>query len=773
MNGIFGQLEQSFKAVWVSNSGAVGRGITMDQLAPEQIAIFPADVYCSVDDLTSLQTPNFKTNKRLIMKQGIAPFAGQSNVFLSRKDKRARSSFEFEASDILGWSGVKGSVGAKPEVVAIGYDGIDATKSLSAILDAKPLYVNIRLSGEPIKRFFHRNFVDHRFVIDKGLCKGDCECYDACGKVNCDLIADAIIKQVSTQELFVEAANGTKFRAPLRQFIKASKLKKCTTSLPALPLTEKKKYTISICDDGKSTLGRLAAAYPALKIVKESRVDSITTYATWIDYTPAVNEVSTITVTAGSTTTEGTITVSVNGTAYTTATIASGSNQNAVALAIKTAIGSAATVTGAVVTITGVGADVDTSVTTNPTGLTVTAATTTQGVNATAAPADFTLTKHVQPICDTCPTCTGDYTEVPGLKVVQVRVACGADAPTIAGSISTDLISSTLSGGDVYLIKVPLTTTDEAIQATFVGCLEGSIIGTESKQCVGENVTFSWTTCESCYSTTKKYMIVLPDTNCAKGESRLAELQAAYPHLVISDLAEGSCMHSYETTVTSVNCLPLEECDREMAEFKFKAPAGYEGYQWVDFKTPVTTPDCTIPEAEAQPCCACGVTFETAFWDQKTDECTFGWTHWHPNNKKPVRIQANIHDVDWSGNPCDQYPTYSTIIQKLSMDLGTSGELVQEYERSNTLAYENKFWVSNPYVNDATGFQVTAKASEIYDQYTLRLKTRQFGESNAFSNQGAMDYVFYVPTGQGKDLEDFINELVLSAGNPSLKAVKL
>jgi hypothetical protein len=106
------------------------------------------------------------------------------------------------------------------------------------------------------------------------------------------------------------------------------------------------------------------------------------------------------------------------------------------------------------------------------------------------------------------------------------------------------------------------------------------------------------------------------------------------------------------------------------------------------------------------------------------------------------------------------------------MDMGTSGEVVQEYER-NFLLYENKYWSSNPYVNDIDGFVMTAKAHLLYDQYTLRLKRRQYGNSYMLKDQGAVDYIFYVPTGEGKDLEGLINELVLSAGNPDLTAVYL
>lgn len=674
MNGIFGQLDQSFKAIWVTNSGSVGRGIKHSTLAPEQIAIFSADNYCALDEQVSLTTPNFKTNKRLVIKQGFHPFAGQSNVFLSRQDSKPRSTFEFEASDIISWKGEKARKGARPEMVAIGYDGLDASRTLGGTKDAKPLHVNIRLSGEPIKRFFHRNFIDHRFVIDKNLCLGNCDCFDACGNIPADLIADGILKHFETQELFAPGANGTMYKAPLRQFVKANKIKKCTTPEASPTLVEVKEWTIVIPDDGKTTIAKLASDYPNVKITLKSRVDGVSTYSF-------------------------------------------------------------------------------------------------KQLASAATPADFTITDHVQPICDTCPTCPEAYTTVAGLKVIQVRKEFKAAAPVIAGSVSNVLMSSTIDGDDVYIIKVPLTVTDAAIATALGTAAEFTILGTEGKSCVGSTATFSWANCDaSVFKTTKQYMITLPDTDCEKGESRLAELQAAYPHLVIADLQEGSCLHSYVTTVDS-DLVAEEDCDR-LVTYKFKAPAGFEGYQWVDYKTPVTTVSCDAPAAETVPCCVAGVILETAWWDTKTGECTYGWSNWHPNNKKPVRIQVNIHSLDYSNNPCDETKYYSTIIQKLAMDLGTTGELVQEYER-NFLMYENKFWTSNPYANDLNGFVLVAKSHLLYDQYTLRLKRRQYGTSYMLKDQGTIDYTFYVPTGEGKELEGLINELVLSAENPELTAVYL
>jgi hypothetical protein len=673
MSDVFGQNGQAFKAAWVSNSGSVSRGAKLGNLAPEQIGIFAANQYCTKEESISLTTPNFKINKRLILKQGLHPYASQNYPALTRHTKHARESVEFEASDILSWTGIKADPEFLPERIAIGYNGLDASKSLSGKLDAKPLFVNIRLSGEPIKRFFHTNFINYRINVDKHLCVGDCDCFDACGKLKCDIVADKILDSVTKDSLFVVAKSGKMLKAPVRQFIKAHKVKKCDTPAVAPTLTEMRKYTISLCDDGSTTIARLAAAYPTAKIELESRIEQTSTYSMWLPSTAPV-------------------------------------------------------------------------------------------------PADFTLTSHIQPICDVCPTCPDTYTAVPGLKVVQVRVACGSAAPVLAGSVSSTLMSSTLSGGDVYIIKVPLTQTDDAIVAQLTGCLEGGVIGTESKSCVGSTATFEWKTCENCFQTTKDYMIVLPDLNCTLGTDRLAELQDAYPDLVITLDKTGECIHSYKTTMTS-NCVAEEDCGK-LVTYEFNRPAGYDSEQWVEYKNIITAPDCTVPAASVDPCCVCGVVFETAKWDSESDQCTFGWTTWHPNNDKPVRMQINIHSLDYSDNPCDLTPEYHTVLQRLKVPVGAHGGFVQEKER-NFMLHEGKAFETNPFAAKNNGFIITAKEHLFYDQYILRLKKPSYGTSHVAAHQESYDYIFYVPSGEGKALEKLINELVLSAGNPDLRAVML
>lgn len=672
MLGVFGQMQQAFHAVWVANTGTVARGLEKSKLAAEQIAVFAADDY-SKEGTISLVKPTFGKHKRLVIKMGLKPFKGQLAPALSRQDKKARSTIEFTKDQVVGWKGFKSKLKNSTDVVAIGYDGLDASKTLTGVLDAKPLHVNLILSGEPIQRTFHTNRIAHRLVIDKGLCTSDCECYDSCGKVKCDVVADQIVKLVNREKV-LHTIGGKIVQVPLNNFIKANKIVKCTTPETPPTLIEYQKYTLQVVGDNATSIAELQSAYTTSKIELESVVAGVSTYTTWVK--------------VGDT-----------------------------------------------------------------------------------PPSDFTLTDYVVPYCNECPDCPVDSTVVEGLKVVQVTVACGSTAPTITGQISSTLMNSSLTGGDVYLIKVPLITTDAAIETELdaVGCLDYSIIGSEGKSCVLASKTFSWVQCESCFKTEQDFQIILPDKNCEAGISRLTELQEAYS-TTITQVAVGNCSRAYTMTVES-ECVAQEDCGR-LVNYHFTTPASYEGFQWSEVKPILAEPDCTAPGASTEPCCVCGVIFETAVWNEHIpSECEFGWFTYHPNDKKPVRLQVNIESLDYSDNPCDVTSSYSTVLRKLELDVSAPGTYVEEVER-NFLTYENKHWQSSPYYNDLVGFKKHALSHKIYDQYVLSLKLPQVGHELVY-NQATIDYVFYVESGKGKQFETFMNELVLSAGNPDLKAVVL
>jgi hypothetical protein len=673
MNSVTGQLEQSFTTAWVSNSGSVAMGVTTSNLAPETFAVFEASPSCNAEESVSLTNPTFKKAKRVKIKQGITPFSGANSFALSRQKGLPRETFEFTKDDIVSWTGVKAKKGSKQHIVALGYNGIDASKSLNAKLDLKPIIFTFILEGDPIQRYFGTNTVIYEFTVDKGMCPSDCECTDKCGKVDCKQIQKGLMKAMSIQFPKV-LGNGMVVRRPITDFIKVNTVSKCATASVPPVLTEYKKYQISICDDGVSTLGPLANTLQNKKVVLESRVDSVSTYSFWQKATDS-------------------------------------------------------------------------------------------------EPVDFVLTKHTQPICGVCPTCPDTYTSVPEVKVVQVRVACGGILPVIAGTIASSLVSSTLSGGDVYIVKVSTSTTDEQLETALDGCVEYSVVGIESQLCVGDDISFSWKSCETCNKTTKAYMITIGDKNCDGNVSHyLKELQEAYPNLVISIDKVGTCIHSYKTEVFS-NCIADEDCGKDQT-FSFEAPTDFKGIQWTEFKETSNEPDCTTDPLETPDCCACGLIVEGKVFTRNFVECQQGWEQFDPSELLGIKVHVTATSYDYTSNPCDETKEFVTVLQQPTVTRGASGLLVQKYEKA-TLAYENKFFDTNPFINDVSGFRLVAKPHLYYDTYALKLKRRGHDRTYILNEQNHTTYYFYVPEGQGKQIEALINPLVLSSSNTDLKAVIL
>lgn len=165
-----------------------------------------------------------------------------------------------------------------------------------------------------------------------------------------------------------------------------------------------------------------------------------------------VAEVSTFTVGAGPSTVAGTIAVTVNGTTYTTSSLAMGTTAAQAALAIKTAIGATATCadatcTSGVVTVTAAaaGAQTDASVgTIGATTLTAAAATTTQGVTA------------VNTVTDLRDLISGNAVK---LVDVDTNLDVSSSVTVAAGTITLDNLNITVQKDVTKTYKLVADTT--------------------------------------------------------------------------------------------------------------------------------------------------------------------------------------------------------------------------------------------------------------------------------------------------------------------------
>lgn len=139
-----------------------------------------------------------------------------------------------------------------------------------------------------------------------------------------------------------------------------------------------------------------------------------------------------------------------------------------------------------------------------------------------------------------CEDCLAGYTEIDGGFVYHVSLEDdGVDSTATVQALPGAVASSAIKFGNkdgkgTYSVVLtdPLTNAEVTTFVTANPTSEISLIGETVDVCSDtDTVTYTWTAGETCTAVNKNYTIVLADNEC--GESRLTELQEAYPDLTI------------------------------------------------------------------------------------------------------------------------------------------------------------------------------------------------------------------------------------------------
>lgn len=265
----FGQNSQSFRQVMVSGVPTPLASGTFKSLAPEQIGLFAINENGNITIATGSEAEDVQFQ----LAQGIHDFAAKGKAFGGGQTNAPRKTKSFKPSEITSWKGVKSNRNHQGQKVALGYDGVDAAKTLTALLDVKDLVVNIRLWGNLINKVTgNRKDLKYKVYVNKGCLSNGC---DVNSVVAGETIADSIIKQVEESHLT--------FGYKITDLIKVSKIKKYAVD-PSAPtgLIPFHRYTVAICDDGSNAaLGLVQAQYSTLEVKRIDRTSSISTYEVW------------------------------------------------------------------------------------------------------------------------------------------------------------------------------------------------------------------------------------------------------------------------------------------------------------------------------------------------------------------------------------------------------------------------------------------------------------------------------------------------------------
>lgn len=167
---------------------------------------------------------------------------------------------------------------AQNMIVTLGYDGVDTSKTMTP-RKGKDVELYITLTGQPIANLVGNTGNHPASITETFYLQLPCvdECTTNCGDtVDCNAVADAVIKQVSERKTIggiqlVDGVNGE------QGLLKLTKLLSCETS-SGLPTVACEKFELVVADLGdQSALGAVEAQYPGYTTTRTKR-DGIYSY---------------------------------------------------------------------------------------------------------------------------------------------------------------------------------------------------------------------------------------------------------------------------------------------------------------------------------------------------------------------------------------------------------------------------------------------------------------------------------------------------------------
>lgn len=303
-----------------------------------------------------------------------------------------------------------------------------------------------------------------------------------------------------------------------------------------------------------------------------------------------------------------------------------------------------------------------------------------------------------------CAACPAGFTALPAGHVYYVRledngVAVGATVETLSNAVFGSA-TRIASEGDLGVYVVLLTAKlSEANRVTFITANPTAKVGYEGfeekglcKSPAGTPVT--WTSAGTSAIGTETYRVIVKDTDC--GATRLAELQAAYPELTITEVedSDSHCRRIYETSVKTN--VVTEGCDTfELVQST--APANYMGERW--YKTASAAPSAD---------CKCG--FEIRMKDIK----------WFP----PVCLSDGIGSI--------KPELYVTVAKSIATDAGNLNNMESDQTPSRSV---ERGVTGTQWGCDFMGSEVTAnlKASGVYAE--TQVERYMVGQNTLFEPQ--------------------------------------
>lgn len=361
-----------------------------------------------------------------------------------------------------------------------------------------------------------------------------------------------------------------------------------------------------------------------------------------------------------------------------------------------------------------------------------------------------------------CEDCPAGYDEIEEGVVYAVAleddgVSQVARVQALPGAVAASAVKTGQDFGVGHYVVVLDNELTDAEEATFMTANPTAVVkfvGTKAAFCADDTeTTTAWVEGGTFNASQAVYRILVP--NDCNG-TRLADIQAAYPDLTITQISNVNCVSVFETTVET-DPSDFEGCSPAIVQQMFKAeapkPFGINQY-WFPYVDPAVTTPAT----------SCGFEIKAKPVVLSADECL--------REELPfIMTSARIHSIsggypiDYSMNTIVPTGTWRILELERAQDLDNLGGHLRGWEQRGRFYFQDE----KPY-RKVIERQLTGTYSRLDDltQYSDLFFTIE--QSNkAGMDSKAYTYITYhvlVPYGRTTELETLYRSMAGAAGLP-------
>jgi hypothetical protein len=388
---------------------------------------------------------------------------------------------------------------------------------------------------------------------------------------------------------------------------------------------------------------------------------------------------------------------------------------------------------------------------------------TTYSVLGTALPAayqqkaDFKLKG-----CDACPA---GYTALEQGFVYEVVIANPTDQ-TVAvqalpgAELASAVLNDTVGDTNTYSVVTDDELTQAEIDAFIAANLSAviNLIATDVADLCASALpaSIAWIAGEVCNSTTEAYTITVADDEC--GVSRLAEIQAAFPNLVIAQGASAACQTTYTTSV--ITDLVCEECDPIFRTiFQSEAPSLFDGIGWTKAAKVYSATAKMGIRVRGKRSTLSGNEFlrdDMPFFDGSVEISLVGGFPSYTN-------ESYLYGTN------DRFTVKYFSRKSAAHNLGGN---LRKFEEEAQMHFRGRSrYAGNNYGKIVNGQETRFEGLKNYIVYSVTIAPHAIASNFQQAQNGAYTYHFAVELGKQGALEDVLNKLAAASGLPLVQAV--